>query len=233
MMTLILFFYCLGALYDERRDRSILFWKSLPVSDRATVLSKVVACLIAAPLLYVAVGTLLGLASMLIVALTLLAKGINVFPVLLTTGQLYATPFELLALLPVYAVWALPAVGWLMLVSSWARSKPFLWAVGVPGLSALVLKYLTVTYHLDMNVDAVIQHILMRPLVSLVPGVWLPLMDVPPESLIHMQTHTIDIGMLVRGSWGTLVQPAAWIGALAGGAMLAGAVRLRRWRDEG
>src|ERR1700687_5194317 len=33
-------FYCLDALHGERRDRSILFWKSLPVSDLTTVLSK-------------------------------------------------------------------------------------------------------------------------------------------------------------------------------------------------
>ena len=33
-------FYCLDALHGERRDRSILFWKSLPVSDLTTVLAK-------------------------------------------------------------------------------------------------------------------------------------------------------------------------------------------------
>src|SRR3546814_20822192 len=41
VLGFVVFFYCLGALYDDRRDRSILFWKSLPVSDASTVLSKV------------------------------------------------------------------------------------------------------------------------------------------------------------------------------------------------
>src|SRR5262249_34417013 len=39
---LVAAFYCLDALHGERRDRSILFWKSLPVSDRTTVLSKLI-----------------------------------------------------------------------------------------------------------------------------------------------------------------------------------------------
>src|SRR5438477_6996605 len=43
------FFYCLDALYGERRDRSILFWKSLPVSDATTVPSKAVVPLAILP----------------------------------------------------------------------------------------------------------------------------------------------------------------------------------------
>jgi ABC-2 type transport system permease protein len=43
VLSFVIFFYLLGALYDDRRDRSILFWKSLPLSDTSTVLSKVIA----------------------------------------------------------------------------------------------------------------------------------------------------------------------------------------------
>ena len=48
-------FYCLDALYGERRDRSILFWKSLPVSDLTTVLSKASIPIVVLPLLTFAV----------------------------------------------------------------------------------------------------------------------------------------------------------------------------------
>src|SRR5206468_10746510 len=48
-------FYCLDALYGERRDRSILFWKSLPVSDVMAVLSKLAIPIVILPLLSFAV----------------------------------------------------------------------------------------------------------------------------------------------------------------------------------
>ena len=56
MLGFVVFFYCLGSLYDERKDRSVLFWKSLPVSDRDTVLSKALSALVVAPTLAIAVG---------------------------------------------------------------------------------------------------------------------------------------------------------------------------------
>src|SRR5688572_17920382 len=49
VLGFVVFFYCLGALYDERKDRSVLFWKSLPLSDRDTVLSKVASAVVVAP----------------------------------------------------------------------------------------------------------------------------------------------------------------------------------------
>src|SRR5688500_3753928 len=50
LTTLIIaFFYGLDALHGERRDRSILFWKSLPVSDRTPVLSKVLVMMAVLP----------------------------------------------------------------------------------------------------------------------------------------------------------------------------------------
>ena len=48
---IVALFYCLDALHGERRDRSILFWKSLPVSDLTTVLSKVVIPLVILPII--------------------------------------------------------------------------------------------------------------------------------------------------------------------------------------
>ena len=49
VLGVVVFFFCLGALFDDRKDRSVLFWKSLPISDQATVLSKVAMALVVAP----------------------------------------------------------------------------------------------------------------------------------------------------------------------------------------
>jgi ABC-2 type transport system permease protein len=55
--SFVIFFYCLGTLFDERRDRSVLFWKSLPISDTVTVLSKVTTALVVAPFITLVVAT--------------------------------------------------------------------------------------------------------------------------------------------------------------------------------
>ena len=66
VLPVVVFFYCLAALYDDRRDRSILFWKSLPVSDQMTVLSKVATALIVAPMITIAIGTAVSMLMLLI-----------------------------------------------------------------------------------------------------------------------------------------------------------------------
>ncbi len=76
MLSVIVFFYCLGSMYDERRDRSILFWKSLPVSDQMTVFSKVALALIVAPAITIAVGTLTSLVLLLMACLAAAFHGV-------------------------------------------------------------------------------------------------------------------------------------------------------------
>jgi ABC-2 type transport system permease protein len=233
MLAAIIFFYCLGAMFDERRDRSILFWKSLPVSDTQTVLSKVVAALCVAPLITMVFATALAVTLMLIMATALTISGANVFGLLLTMPQLYLTPFEILALLPIYILWALPTVGWLMLVSSWARSKVFLWAVGVPLMAVIVIKYVENQFGVGLDVDWIIQNVILRGLGSAIPGIWLAFEHIGNEQLVPMGMHAMDMGSLLAESWKLLGAPAIWLGAAAGAAMISGAIRMRRWRDEG
>ena len=122
MLAVVAFFYCLGALHEERRDRSILFWKSLPVSDTQTVLSKVLTAAVVAPLITIAVGTFLSILTLFVVGAVAAFEGINLFGMILSNANFYLTPLALVGLLPVYLVWALPTIGWLLMVSSWAKS---------------------------------------------------------------------------------------------------------------
>ena len=233
LLTFTLFFYCLGAMYDERRDRSILFWKSLPVSDTETVASKVGTALVVAPLLYIGIGIALALVALLLGALTLTAHGINLFPTLFSNSSLYLSPLMIVGVLPVYALWALPTVGWLMMVSSWAKSKVFLWAVGVPLMLLAVLAMLEVAFGIRLNVGWFAENIVARGLGGLVPGVWLGFEEIDPENVITMVNDTPDFTGLFTESWRTLAGLNVWVGAAAGVAMIAVAVRMRRWRDEG
>jgi ABC-2 type transport system permease protein len=235
LMTATLFFYCLGALYDERRDRSILFWKSLPVSDGMTVLSKVLTAACVAPLITMAFAFAVSLALLLIGCAIMATGGVNMFGLVLASPDLYLQPLRLAALLPVYAIWALPTIGWLMLVSSWAKTKPFLWAVGVPLMTLLLAKWISMAlggFERDaLDVQWLGNEVVGRALGGLIPGIWFSFTGVPPE--LHPTHDGVDMQGLFAASWMTLATAKAWIGALVGAAMIFGAIRLRRWRDEG
>jgi ABC-2 type transport system permease protein len=236
IMTGVVFFYCLGALYDERRDRSILFWKSLPVSDGMTVLSKVITALCLAPVIAIALATAASLALLLIGCIGLAVGGINMTGAIVTQPDLYLQPLRLVALLPVYAVWALPTIGWLLLVSSWAKTKPFLWAIGVPLIALLLVKWISYTLEnfsdTPLNVMPVAQEIVARLLAGIVPGIWFSFTNGIPLEM-HQNAQGPDMQVLFTASWMTLATAKAWVGALFGAAMIFAAIRLRRWRDEG
>ena len=233
MLSVVSFFYCLGALYDERRDRSILFWKSLPLSDRATVLSKLATALCVAPLITVAVATITALLLLLLGTLLMLLKGINLFGILLGNPALYLAPLQVLALLPVYALWALPTVGYLFMVSAWARSKVFLWAVGVPIMTVAILAWTNFLGNIRMDLHWFVNNVLFRGLGGLIPGAWLGLDSVDTHLIVQVGHKMIDMSGLVAQSYKTLLTPEMWIGAAAGVAMIVVAIRLRRWKDEG
>src|SRR5690606_14427191 len=107
--------------------------------DGETVLSKVASAVLVAPLLATIASILTMFGFLVLVSLVVLFYGGN--PVTLLWGP--ASPLLLslqyLAAIPVYALWALPTVGWLLLCSSWARSKSFLWAVVPPLLAGILV----------------------------------------------------------------------------------------------
>ena len=125
---LIGFFYCLDALYGERRDRSILFWKSLPVSDRTTVLSKVAVPLVVLPLFAFALSIATQRLLLLVATAALFGKGLSAAP-LWSEFRLVQGAFGMIYGLGVHALWYAPIYGWFLMISAWARRTPILWAV--------------------------------------------------------------------------------------------------------
>jgi ABC-2 type transport system permease protein len=121
-------FYSLDALHGERRDRSILFWKSLPVSDLTTVLSKAIIPIFILPLFTCAITVALWIIMWLLSGAVLLGSGLR-----LPTESLHFSLFQmslmlLYHLLGIHGLWYAPIYGWLILVSGWARRAAFLWA---------------------------------------------------------------------------------------------------------
>src|SRR6184192_1420754 len=132
MLILIAFivglFYCLDALYGERSDRSILFWKSLPVSDRTTLLSKATIPLVVLPLVTFAIVVATQLVMMLWTSLLLISHGMSPASTW-TYVPLFRNSFILLYGLAAIALWHAPIYGWAPLISGWARRATFLWAI--------------------------------------------------------------------------------------------------------
>ena len=236
ILTGVVFFYCLGALYDERRDRSILFWKSLPVSDPMTVVSKAVMAMVVAPAITLVLAIVASLALLFVACMALSTQGLNLFTSLLASSDLYLSPLRLVALLPVYVVWALPTVGWLILVSSWAKSKPFLWAVGVPVVALVIIKWINAALENFSGQTLLLSHyasdVVARILGGIVPGIWFTFQPGLQRGM-HPSPNGFDMGGLVSQSYLSLAGIDAWIGVAMGVAMLYAAIRMRRWRDEG
>jgi len=230
VLGVLVFFYCLGALHDERRDRSLLFWKSLPVSDSMTVLSKVLLAAVVAPLITLSIGFVLSLLVLFIGAFLLLTHGTNVFGELFLTPDLYLT-LRMLSLLPLYVMWALPTVGWLLMVSSMARSKVFLWAVGTPLVTALLLLWAEKAMHIGINSAWFVSNIVCRLLLSVVPGAWLLFDDA--RVWTENVPQRLPVQQIFGESWSTLGNANVWIGVAAGAVMIAVAIWMRRRREEG
>ncbi len=130
-------FYCLDALHGERRDRSILFWKSLPVSDAITVLAKASIPMLVLPLMAFVIITAVQLVTVFASTLVLLAHGTSI-ATLWSKLPFVRMPIGLFYFLVVTALWYAPVYAWLLFVSVWAKRGTFIWAV-VPPLAALAL----------------------------------------------------------------------------------------------
>lgn len=228
VLTFVLFFYLLGSLYDDRRDRSLLFWRSLPISDVQMVLSKLAWALLLAPLLALAIGIATGLLHWLVAVMSLQLSGLPGSGVITASHSLQLIG-QCLLMLPVQALWSLPTVGWLMLCSAGARRVPFLWATLAPLIAGMMISFSDTFPGVDIPHDKV-WYPIYRALLSIAPGSWLPTLDWDGIQLWRQD----DALVLFRPDLllDLLARADIWIGAVIGIAMIAAATRLRRWRDD-
>jgi ABC-2 type transport system permease protein len=204
-------FYCLDALQSERRDRSILFWKSLPVSDITTVLAKASIPLVVVPLLTFAITIVMQWSMLLVSSAVLLVSGDSVS--VLWRNMPVASMWALLLyhLVTAHAIWPFPIYCWLLLVSGWARRATFLWAVlplvAIAGVEGIVFR----TSHFAAAIG--------RRFIGDAPA-----MKMTPDSmgLDPLTTH-VTVARFVTS-------PGFWLGLAIAAVFLAAAVRLRRYQ---
>src|SRR5438874_4418028 len=197
-------FYCLDALHGERRERSILFWKSLPVSDLTTVLSKVSVSLVVLPLVSFAVIVATQFMMLLISTAALLPSGLAA-----TTWanfNLLQQSLVLLYGLIAIALWHAPIYGWALLVSGWVRRATFLWAI-LPLLGISFFEKITfnTSHFASMLKERVI--------------------GFAPEAFAF-RAHAVPQLTPLK----YLSTPGLWIGLIFAAAFITAAIRLRRYR---
>jgi ABC-2 type transport system permease protein len=202
-------FYCIDALHGERRDRSILFWKSLPVSDRTIVLSKASIPLVVLPLLIFAIIVATQLIMLLLTSLVLLTSGLA--GTTWTRFNLLQQSLILLYGLIALALWHAPIYGWLLLVSGWAKRAIFLWAV-LPFVAVSVLEKIAFN---SSHFGNMLKH---------------RFMGFASEAFAFNARGTVaSITELTPGRF--LSTPGLWVGLVVAAAFLAAAVLLRRYRE--
>ncbi|HTC17012.1 MAG TPA: hypothetical protein VK695_14525 [Steroidobacteraceae bacterium] len=224
VVTLFLIsYYVLDCLYAERRDRSILFWKSLPVSDGLTVTSKALTALVIVPF---GVFALALVGHLLFYAIYSLRVATGSSPPVLSWDTLEWLRTEVVVFLTVLlaVLWYAPVATALMLVSAWVRKSPFLW-VTVPPVLALVL-------------EAILHGIYRQPLylhdfiAYRSRHIW-QVLELPHARVFTANgLHPVGSLLQALNFGGAFADRDLWLGVVAALVMLFVATRLRRYHDE-
>jgi len=150
ILFIVVFFFLLGSLYDDRKDGSILFYKSLPVSDTQTVLSKMVTATIVVPATFIFGLIISHLLMFVVISLILLINGLNPVTILWSNISFIENWGAFAVGCMVQALWALPLYGWLMFASSVAKRRPFLLAVFTPLMAGFVWYWYNALVNLNL-----------------------------------------------------------------------------------
>ncbi|HEX4389707.1 MAG TPA: hypothetical protein VH109_13860 [Steroidobacteraceae bacterium] len=223
LASIVVCFYLLDCLYAERKDRSILFWKSLPVSDGLTVTSKLIAALVAVPLIVFV--SAIGL-ELLCTAIWQLWSFTGAAPAVFAWDALEWLRTEVLILLvTVLAVlWYSPIAGVFLVVSVWARRAPVLWVL-LPIIFAQVVEQI---FSAIVGTPRFLSHFINYR----VFGIWEQLGLFHMHLLGHPGIRPIGSQLKELNFAAAFTDVDLWLGVIAAGALAYGAVRLRRYRDE-
>jgi ABC-2 type transport system permease protein len=225
VMGIVAFFYAIDSLYADRRDRSVLFWKSMPLSDAETVLSKFAVAAVVIPLVALAGAVVAQLViaagGSARLAIQGLSAGIMWNPQALLGGAMVALLWCVTAIL-----WYSPVIGYLMLASAWAPKGPFLWAV-LPPVAAWILEQVVIrSEHIgDFITDRLFgMYRLLAPARDVEAGMGDS--AIGPEVAKLSQ---VDLLGNLRDFYGSA---ELWLGVVVAALLLAAAMWVRRYRDE-
>jgi ABC-2 type transport system permease protein len=215
-LSIVLVVFFLGAIFDERKDRSILFWKSLPVSDTQSVLGKLLLALVVAPAVTALVAGLTHVAVLLYATVWLKGAGLKDAGFIWTASAPWVAPFKFLLLAWANMLWILPIYAWCLFCSAWTRMRPLLIAVLVPGLVYIAASWVKWIAGVSLGVDRFISFFVER-----FPGLVYP-----------FGINTTSRGPVGGDPYKVLGSTDLWLGLALGLALIVGAIYLRKRNDE-
>ncbi|WP_417623243.1 hypothetical protein [Paremcibacter congregatus] len=145
-------FTALGSLYDERKDNSILFWKSMPVSDLQTVASKLLTVMLVIPLVAIGFTFIFQVFLLIVGSFATIGTEFSAWELLWGSSNLPALLLTEISAVIIYGLWSLPIFAWFMLASVVAKRTPLLVATIPVALAALMEELFFNTNHLLMFV---------------------------------------------------------------------------------
>ncbi len=223
--AILTIFYCLDALYAERKDKSILFWRSMPVTDAETVISKLLTAVVAIPVITFVVLMAAHLVNLILISIFISIEGGS--PGFMIWKSAPALMFDvgaaMLLLVLMLPIWFSPFIGWFLFVSAWTKRSPlltgFLPLIVLPTLETIILP----------------THLLWDAILTRFRG-WPMITDIDPETFFDedkLARMEFDFGLLDFIDVGRfLASPAMWAGFVVCGLFVTAAIYVRRYRDE-
>jgi ABC-2 type transport system permease protein len=222
-LAILTTFYSLDSLYAERKDKSILFWRSLPITDAETVVSKLLTALFVLPLFTVAAIIVTHLVNLVITTGWVMVKGGNAAHLIWGSVSLIDNWMAALAVTIASAVWMSPLIGWFLFVSAFTKRAPLLMAF-MPLIIIPIIEWMF--FRSKLFASAVFGRGEMIPLfreIDIERFFDEERMSVN-EEVVSLLAH-IDIG-------GFLLSPSVWAGVVVCGLFATAAIYVRRYRDE-
>ena len=222
-LAILTTFYTLDSLYAERKDKSILFWRSLPITDAETVLSKLLTAVFVLPLVTVAAIVVTHLVNLVITTGWVMVRGGNAAHLIWGSVPLFDSWAAALIVTLASAIWMSPFIGWFLFVSAFTKRSPLLMAF-MPLIIIPIIEW--IFFRSKIFASAVFGRGEMIPLFRE--------MDIEHffdedrmrvnEEVARLLAH-IDIGKF-------LLSPSVWAGVVVCGLFATAAIYLRRYRDE-
>ncbi len=222
-LSILTIFYALDSLYAERKDKSILFWRSLPVTDAETVISKLATAVILIPAVTIAGIIATHIVNLIVTSIWVSAKGGSPGTLIWGSVPLLDNWFAAIVVIYAMAVWMSPFLGWFLFVSAWTKRAPLLMAF------------------LPLVLIPMIEGIFFRS-AHFAEAVWGRSAQIPifagidmerffdegharmSEEMVSLLAH-LDIGKF-------LTSIDTWIGIVVCGLLTTAAIYVRRYRDE-
>jgi ABC-2 type transport system permease protein len=225
-MWILTVFYTLDSLYAERKDRSILFWRSIPLTDFETVLSKLLTAVLLIPLITFALILVTHIVVLLTTSVWIAMRGGDAWHLIWSAVPFFENWAAILVFLLALPLWMSPFIGWFLFVSAFAKRSPLLIAF-LP--IAMLPMFEKILFDSTVFVDAFFVRSVKMPLFVGLDNVKLLLQD--GEDFPMFEDASLSLFSLMDLG-GFLINPGFWLGIVVCGLFTTAAMYVRRYRDD-